>query len=89
MKFDNYDSFFFFNMEIHISILGIYYHSVYIELYILTFIENIIWQDFSGEFKYIINSIKNIYMRIMTCKIVRPQKFIWKNIKGQQKVKCL
>ena len=47
-------------MEIHISILGIYYHSVYIELYILTFIENIIWQDCSGEFKYIINSIKNI-----------------------------
>ena len=36
-------------MEIHISILGIYYHSVYIELYILTFIENIICQDFSGE----------------------------------------
>ena len=28
-------------------------------------------------------------MRIMTCKIVRPQKFIWKNIKGQQKVKRL
>ena len=28
-------------------------------------------------------------MRIMMCKIVRPKKFIWKNIEGQQKVKRL
>ena len=39
--------------------------------------------------EYNINSIKILYIRIVTYKIVRPQKFIWHMLRFQSKIKIL